>query len=234
MRALLDWGTIRTDTIVAPGGIQLNNFRLKHALNLILDPHDLAYVVRNEMLYITTQERARRRENTYTRIYYVGDIDGEYLSERRDNFEKTIEATRDRVSNSKCCPGCPCSAQRSDANPVPSGGTGGMGGGMGCGMMGGGGFICVWCGGQNSPWIHSFHHHMLAPFSFFGSILGIIQSVIEPESWRDMMLGGEGVIEFHYPTQSLIIRNTEDVHAQIEALLNAIREVNLMIEMAPQ
>jgi len=82
------------------------------------------------------------------------------------------------------------------------GGMGGMGGMMG-GMGGMGGMM----GGMGMN---------------FGSIMGIIQSVIEPESWMD----GDAFMDMHYATQSLAIRQTEEVHAQIEDLLNQIRKMN--------
>jgi general secretion pathway protein D len=88
------------------------------------------------------------------------------------------------------------------------GGMGGMGGGMGGmggGMMGGG------MGGMGMG---------------FGSIYEIIQTVIEPESWQSLGLGGEGLISLHPSTQSLAIRQTEEVHAQIEDLLIQIRKMH--------
>jgi general secretion pathway protein D len=79
------------------------------------------------------------------------------------------------------------------------GGMGGMGmGGMGMGGMGMG----------------------------FGSIDQIIQSVIEPESWEMFGAQGEGVLQMHPSTQSLAIRQTEEVHAQIEDLLTQIRKMH--------
>jgi general secretion pathway protein D len=83
------------------------------------------------------------------------------------------------------------------------GGMGGMGmggmGGMGMGGMGMGGM------GMN-----------------FADIQSIIMSVIAPESWMD----GDAFMSMHYATQSLAIRQTEEVHAQIEDLLNQIRKLN--------
>jgi len=63
----------------------------------------------------------------------------------------------------------------------------------------------------------------------FGSIMDIIQSVIEPDSWFD----GNTVITFHPTTQSLVIRQTEKVHVQIEDLLNQMRNMNDGIEPQP-
>jgi hypothetical protein len=56
------------------------------------------------------------------------------------------------------------------------------------------------------------------------SMFTIIRSVIEPDSWMD----GDSQIAmvFDVSTKSLTIRQTEDAHAQIEELINAIRKLN--------
>jgi len=41
-----------------------------------------------------------------------------------------------------------------------------------------------------------------------------------------MELGGEGVIQIHLSTVSLAVRQTEEVHTQIEDLLTQIRGLN--------
>jgi general secretion pathway protein D len=60
----------------------------------------------------------------------------------------------------------------------------------------------------------------------FGSILQIIQTVIEPESWQNSGAAGEGEMAIHWATQSLAIRQTEEVHAQIEDLLTQLRKMS--------
>ena len=53
----------------------------------------------------------------------------------------------------------------------------------------------------------------------FKSVIDIITKVIEPDSWKD----GDVVLTMHGATKSLAIRQTEEVHAQIDDLLNQIR-----------
>ena len=132
-RAALSEAGISVGTMVSvPRGNGIK-IRLDTVLNAILDQHNLAWVVSNEMLRITTQRRAMGA--MVVRIYYTGDF--------------------------------PC-----------------------------------------------------------GGLLDIIQTVIEPESWVSKQMGGEGIIEMHPSTKSLAIRQTEAVHAQIESLLEQIRELN--------
>ena len=97
------------------------------------------------------------------------------------------------------------------------GGMGGYGGGMGGGMMGGG--MGGYGGGMGGMGGGMMGGGMGMNFA---DIQSIITSVIEPDSWLD----GDAFMSFHYATQSLAIRQTEEVHAQIEDLLTQIRKMN--------
>jgi len=93
------------------------------------------------------------------------------------------------------------------------GGMGGYGGGMmGGGMMGGG-----MMGGMGGMGMMG---------GMMGSIDQTIQTVIEPESWQMYFPDAEGVLSIYPATQSLAIRQTEEVHAQIEDLLTQIRKMH--------
>jgi len=87
------------------------------------------------------------------------------------------------------------------------------GGGMMGGMMGGMGGMGGMMGGMGGGMMN------------FADIQTIIMSVIEPNSWPMMGGDGDAFMSFHYATQSLAIRQTEEVHAQIEDLLSQIRKM---------
>ena len=57
----------------------------------------------------------------------------------------------------------------------------------------------------------------------FGRLSNIIMQVVKPDSWNKEN-GGE--IAAHFATKSLAIRQTEEVHEQIEDLLNQMRQIN--------
>jgi len=114
-----------------------NSDTARNVLNSILDHHDLAFVVKNEMLNITTKNRARGEK--IVRMYYVQDI--------RDATDGKLD---------------------------------------------------------------------------FDILRDMITTGIDPESWEV----GDAVLTLHGTTQSLVIRHFEDVHAQVEELLNQIREKN--------
>ena len=54
-------------------------------------------------------------------------------------------------------------------------------------------------------------------------ITDFIMVMVAPKSWE--VNGGEGVMNFHFPTKSLAIRQTEDAHKQIEDLLHRVRQL---------
>ena len=103
--------TIRSDSTINPEGyMPTDNMKLKNALKVLLEPHGLTYIVKNEMLYITSIEQARRE--VFTRTYYVGDIVPVVSAEEESRVEKTDTAE----SGLKCCAGCTCAVQQN--NPV--------------------------------------------------------------------------------------------------------------------
>ena len=138
-RAALQEADISPDAMVRLPLVKASPFG--GVLNMVLDPLGLTWVVRNEMLNITTKKQARG--DTFIRSYYVGDIIPETIS------GVTIQDT--------------------------------------------------------------------------------IMSVAAPQTWYD----GDKLMRFHHATQSLVIRQTEDVHAQIESLLNQMRQKIEMPHMTP-
>ncbi len=58
----------------------------------------------------------------------------------------------------------------------------------------------------------------------YDTLIELIQQIIAPDSWADA--GGSGAIESFPTNLSLVIRQTEDVHEQIESLLTKIRAAN--------
>ena len=231
-RAALSEVNILTDTMITMP--IANEIKLKSALNTVLEQLDLAYVVKNEVLTITSKKKAKG--TTYTKPYYVGDLVREIPSAMDVNpmeeafkrsLQQQIQMPRQTTPNGRY--GTPNDldfpvSQNGIPNPAENdpnilaqryggtggggygtGGTGGYGGGTG---NRGGGY-----GGSGGGYGNDMD---------FSSIIDIIQSVIEPDSWDE----GDATIAVHSATQSLAIRQTEEVHAQIEDLLNQVRKMN--------
>ena len=67
----------------------------------------------------------------------------------------------------------------------------------------------------------------LAPYfkPDFDPLLHLIESLIEPESWSEV--GGPGQVRPLDITQSLIVRQTARVHAQIRIALDELRKLRI-------
>ena len=220
--------TFRTDTIVTydtERDFRPANIKLKNVLKMLLEPHDLTYVVRNEMLYITTIEASKRRGNMSVRVYYVGDIAPELSPEEKSNIERILR----EIFN------CECSQQGNTAR------TGGENvAGMGSiGGMGSGGFPQYYgyerrhlflYGYLVNPYSYHYLHSRLTPP--INNLRDVILNTIGAESWLEMQAGGDGSLTIHALTQSLAVRQTEEVHAQIEELLTQIRKMNTLHQAA--
>src|SRR5262249_27802384 len=53
------------------------------------------------------------------------------------------------------------------------------------------------------------------------SLMRVIAKVVEPASWIEM--GAEGSMEYYSEGRSLVIRQSPDIHKQIQALLDTLR-----------
>ena len=185
MRQLIDTGDIRSDSIVNPDGyIKSASIKLKNQLKIILELSDLTYVVKNEMLYITTMEESRKECNMTTKVYYVGDILPLVLVE-----EESEKGNREETDSGTV-------VVTTEGNPF------------------------------GGPFKRSVQYDF--PQST-NSLVDVITTCIEPYSW-DITVAphgeGEGQIKIYTPTQSLVIKQTEEVHTKIEELLTMLRKMH--------
>lgn len=194
---------------------------LKSALSLILAEHHLTYVIKNEVLKITSDRL--RSEEVYPVTYPVGD-----LIIPIPNFVPTSRmglagALADAQANLTSFGGvglashAPVSvmAQHSQTDgsvlgqmPIPFS-TGG-GGPPSSGMQ------------QNVPFGPGGMGGGVQPD--FDSLIELMTTTIEPETWREAG-GTQGEVKEHRSTLSLVITQTQAVHEQIEDLLNQLRQL---------
>ncbi|GHT45732.1 hypothetical protein FACS189454_05700 [Planctomycetales bacterium] len=73
-KALEESGEIRSDTVIAEEGFDHPGMKLRNALKMLLAPHDMTYIVKNEMLLLTTVEESKKGENMTIRVYPVADL----------------------------------------------------------------------------------------------------------------------------------------------------------------
>ncbi|VAX36238.1 hypothetical protein MNBD_PLANCTO02-3432, partial [hydrothermal vent metagenome] len=70
--AALEAEGIEKDSPLASGNLSLSGIKLRSALRLILEPLNLTYVIKNEVMMITSEEEASNEMST--RVYPVGDL----------------------------------------------------------------------------------------------------------------------------------------------------------------
>ena len=203
-----------------------NRVSLKSALNLLLDDLDLTYVLKNDVLNITSREA--RRTMTETRTYRVADLVTpipNFISGYEHGLAGALKSAYQMINPA------------TDVHVVPVSMTD-LGGGMannnsaamGKNMLGqynpmgsGGGFS----GGLGSAGALSGGRGG-GSIADFDSLMTLIQQTVEPDTWE--ALGGVGTMAPYPQNLSLVISTTSDVHDQIVDLLESLRRLqNLQI-----
>ncbi|MDR0521235.1 MAG: VWA domain-containing protein, partial [Planctomycetaceae bacterium] len=67
-------GEVRTGTVIAPDGFEHEGMRLRFVLNKLLASFNLTYIIKDEMLQITTIEDAKDGKNMLIKVYPMGDL----------------------------------------------------------------------------------------------------------------------------------------------------------------
>lgn len=211
---------IRTDTPVTINLTQ--EISLRSALNLILEPLHLAYVIKDDVLKITSEQY--RDDQVYVEVYSVADLvspipnfnqsDKVGLASAYDDALERIQypgqpggmrssnllAAGSQGNSSSATINPAVLAQMSSSTPATGSSpslpfaTGGQGAAGG------------------------------AALADFDSLIDLIQQTIAPTSWDE--LGGPGSIQ-PFPTNlSLVISNTQEVHDEIIELLEQLRRIH--------
>jgi len=224
-QGLADEG-VTTDT---PVSLKLEReISLKSALNLILQPHHLGFVIKDEVLKITSEQM--REGQVYTVTYNVADLvvpipnfqpsagmglQGAYHSAMANvgmggngNFGGAAPPLAAVASNSGSRGG------HAAINPAVMAQMSGGGGGMHAGPQGNptnamGGFGPGGAGGGAQ--------------ADFDSLIDLITSTVKPTSWD--AVGGPGSIAPFETNLSLVISQTQEVHEQIVDLLEQLRRL---------
>ena len=196
---------------------------LKSALALILAPHHLTYVIKHEVLKITSDRM--RSEEVYSVTYPVGDlvipIPNFVPTNRMGLAGALADAQANLQGGGLAATSAPISviAQNGigQTDPsvlgqnVPFGGAAfGSGGPPSTGQQ------------QNIPFGPGGMGGGVKPD--FDSLVDLMTSTIAPETWREAG-GTQGEVKHHTSTLSLVITQTQAVHEQIEDLLNQLRQL---------
>lgn len=203
---------------------------LQSALDLILSNHNLAYVIESEVIKITGKSQAAPKLNRVQ--YYVGD-----LVTPIPNFQGVNPITVMSAGGVVSTAGMGLSGQ--------NGAVGQFNGAVGANTntQGSANISPVALAQQLQPGNYGSHNSSTSPMvdpltgqgggvaADFTQLIELIQSTVDPESWEEN--GGTGTITEFSNTNSLVIRTTQEVHAQIQDLLKRLRElqdVQIVIE----
>jgi general secretion pathway protein D len=200
-----------------------NEISLKSALQLILEPLHLTYMIKDEVLKITSEQI--RDGDLEIRTYAVGDLVipiPNFVPNNNMGLQGLINDAYAAIGLAKNSAPGPLAIANADprgtTGPVPAGSMaqfgmngnaagGGQGGNPGfpTGSMGPGGL-----GGAAS--------------ADFDSLIDLITSTVDNESWQENGTGEGEIMPF--PTNlSLVISQTQRVHEQIADLLEQLRRL---------
>jgi general secretion pathway protein D len=193
--AALEEEHVPTSTEITIG---VDGITLRSALNLILEPLNMGYMVKNEVLNITS--RLKQQGETQLLTYPVAD-----LVMPISNTPPTVPFQRGTGGAQFVVPSADSAQQGSGQAMFQVGQTLGttapLAGAAANGVRP--------AGAPQAP--------------DFDTIKHLIVSTIEPESWDEA--GGQGHIQSNDSTLSLVIRQTQKVHDEIRDLLQQLRRL---------
>ena len=230
----LDPQGLHAEGVVSDTPVTLNltqAISLRSALNLLLEPLGLSYVIQNEVLRITSEQT--RDSNTYSKVYYVAD-----LVMPIPNFVPSYNiglpgALRESLNSLGYGPGMrsPSSGPLTVATSVtPAAQTGASY----LNQMAPDALAQVGAANlmptNNLPATGRMPTQVGGPGGLgggvtadFDSLIDLITSTISPQSWDEV--GGPGSISGFDTNLSLVVSQTQEVHEKIADLLEQLRRL---------
>jgi type II secretory pathway component GspD/PulD (secretin) len=191
-----------------PLSLTVDNISMKSALNLLLKQVGLTYVIKNEVLEITTPSQAwgKRRMVTYSIADLVVPVDNHPTSPI-NSFEEALKRhIATTGGGTKYQPPVPYTGPNSLQNGVPVSQNTPMGGN--------------WQSGKSNS--NTIEH----------LVINLITNTISPNTWENA--GGEGRIQYFPLGHALVVSQVQEVQEEVTALLNALRklqDLQISIEM---
>lgn len=214
---------VTTDTPVSLNLTQPISF--KSALNLLLSPLGLSYVIQNEVLRITSEQT--RDANVYPKAYYVADLVmpiPNFVPNGSLGLPGAIRESMNAMMGTGMVPrlpngGIPLTMAKDEGQQQGGKSSadylaqinnfGGMNGlqNLNNGIPGGGGPGGLRNGAEPD----------------FDSLVELITTTVSPQSWQEV--GGPGAISGYENNLSLVVSQTQEVHEQIADLLEQLRRL---------
>jgi type II secretory pathway component GspD/PulD (secretin) len=195
-----------------PVTIALENVSLKSALNLLLHQVNMTYVIKNEVLNITTERESKGK--CVPRTYQVAD-----LVIPVENFTLAPAHNLTNVLNDQAAhsllPGSSITSTPVAGSRSLTNGTG-VSNPLGTPVPVGPGLA------SNGTMSQGSGGHT-AGETMQDVLIKLIKDTIQPASWNDM--GGHGTIEYYPLGLALVVNQTPDIQEQVADLLAALRRL---------
>jgi len=204
-----------------PVTLRLNQqISLRSALNLVLAPLRLSYVIRDEVLHVTSEQT--RDSNVYHHVYNVADLVipiPNFVPGYGTGLAGALQyaySTLGYGSNMAPLGRVPMAVNSNDVTQATSNTSV-------LAQMGASGLLSS-LGSQPQPSTGFGPGGMGgAAMADFDTLIELITSTIAPDSWDEV--GGAGAIEPFPVNLSLVISQTQEVHEQIADLLDQLRRL---------
>jgi type II secretory pathway component GspD/PulD (secretin) len=190
----------------SPITIKLDKVSLRSSLNLLLRNVKLTYMIKHDVLNITTEEHGRGKLLSTT--YPVADL---VIPVESHGDGRTMPSVWDQGSqtNMPSTSPTPLMAPMGLINGTPTGTASGSNGFNASNNV----------PSSSQPQVSKKGPHNTTE----DQLIKLITSTISPRTWGEM--GGPGTIEYHPLTMSLTINQTPDIQEQIQDLLAALRRL---------
>ena len=206
-----------------PVTIRLNQqISLRSALNIVLAPLRLSYVIQDEVLRVTSEQT--RDSNVYHKVYNVADLVipiPNFIPGYNTGLAGAIQyahATLGYGSNMAPLGRVPMAVNANDLSGAATNNNTSV-----LAQMGASGMLSS-LGTQNQPSTGFGPGGMGgAAMADFDTLIELITTTIAPDSWDEV--GGAGAIEPFPINLSLVISQTQEVHEQIADLLDQLRRL---------
>jgi general secretion pathway protein D len=193
---------------------------LKSALNLILEPLHLSYVIQNEVLRITSEQT--RDSNIYARVYNVADLVipiPNFVPGYNIGLAGAIQHAHNTLGYGNNMAPLGRAPYMLAANDTGAGTSNTSV----LAQMSASGMLSSLSSQGQSPMGAGPGGMGGAAMADFDTLIELITSTIAPDSWDEV--GGAGAIEPFPVNLSLVISQTQDVHEQINDLLDQLRRL---------
>ena len=196
---------------------------LKSALTLILEPLRLSYVIRNEVLKITSEQM--KDSEVYPHVYNVADLVTpipNFVPSHNLGMPAAMAAAHDALGygkvGGKSYSGPLILASQEEGQPGAATSPSVL-----SQMLGGGVPMAGQSPGSRQSIVPGPGGLGGAASADFDSLIELITTTIKPDTWEEV--GGSGAIQEFEGTLSLVVTQTQDVHEEVADLLEQLRRL---------